>query len=150
VNDKVTSIDRSPLHAGHEGQGIASVLHEIKEEAGQFVQTRVSLLKTEMRDKLPSLKTAGTLAAAGGLLLLTAYFLLTVALVVIIAAGLKNSEFRWFFALLAVGVFWAVLGGVAIAMARREIAQKGLMPKRTIAVLKGDKMWLRKEAKGQP
>jgi uncharacterized membrane protein YqjE len=149
MNYKVTSIDHSPAYEANKVHSVGSVLHEIKEEAGQFVHTRVSLLKTELRDKLPSLKAAGILAAAGALLLLTAYLLFTAALFTIIAIAFQPSEFRWFFALIIVGVLWAILGGVALAMARQEITQKGLMPKRTLAVLKGDKIWLEKEARGQ-
>jgi uncharacterized membrane protein YqjE len=149
MNDKVTSIDGSPAYEENKARKVGAVLHEIKQEAGQFVHTRVSLLKSELRGKLAGLKTAGILGAAGGLLLLTAYLLFTAALVTIIAAGLRNNEFRWFFALLIVGVIWAILGGIAIRMARREIASKGLIPRRTIAVLRGDRIWLEKEARGQ-
>jgi uncharacterized membrane protein YqjE len=149
MNGKVTSIDGSPAFEANKVHSVGSVLYEIKEEAGQFVHTRVSLLKTELRNQLPGLKTAGILAAVGAVLLLTAYLLFTAALVTVIAANFKNTEFRWFFALLAGGVLWAILGGIAVGMARREIAQKGLMPKRTLAVLRGDKIWLEKEARGR-
>jgi hypothetical protein len=48
-----------------------------------------------------------------------------------------------------VGVVWALFGGVAAYFAKRELELKTLAPKRTIEVLKGDKVWLQREVKNQ-
>jgi uncharacterized membrane protein YqjE len=150
MNGKVTSIDaKIRKHEVRENQSVGAVLYELKDEASQFVQTRVSLLKSELSDKLPNLKAAAIFAVAGALLAVTAYLLLTAALVTLIAALIKNTEFRWVIALAGVGVVWAILGGATLFMARSEFAQKGILPKRTLAVLKGDKIWLQREVKNQ-
>jgi hypothetical protein len=85
------------------------------------------------------------LAGAAVLLLLTAYLLITVALAAAIAAAFASSPYRWFFGFGIVGVVWALLGAVAGYFAKRELELKTLAPKRTIEVLKGDKVWLQKE-----
>jgi len=129
------------------GKNLAEVIAEMKEELTKFVETRIEMLKLEMREKLKTLKIALPVAALGATMLATAYLLLTLALVGLALAFLQGNPFRWFFAFLIVGAVWAVLGGIALYAAKREFEVKGLMPKRTLAVLKGDKTWVQAEVR---
>ena len=89
------------------------------------------------------------LAALGLLLLGTAYLLFTLAAVGLVAAFFSQNPYRWFFAFLAVGILWCLFGGIAAYFAKREFELKRLMPRRTIEVLKDDKIWIQAEAKNQ-
>ncbi|MCU1302988.1 MAG: hypothetical protein JWQ87_3272 [Candidatus Sulfotelmatobacter sp.] len=129
------------------GRTLAEVMSDAKEELTQFVQTRFELLKTELEQKFKLLKVAGLLAAVAAVLIATAYLFLTVALAAFVAATFADSPYRWVFGFLAVGVLWGLLGGIAGYFAKREFALKGIAPSRTIAVLKGDKLWIQSEAK---
>lgn len=150
MNGKIRLVhSREENTEAHDARGVADVLHEMKEEAQQFVQTRFQLLKSELQEKLPNLKVASMLGVVGALLLYTSYLLLTLALVALVGVLFNGSEYRWVFAFLSVGVLWLILGGLSLFIASREFAVKGLLPKRTIAVLKGDKIWLEREAKTQ-
>ncbi len=130
-------------------RSMAAVLQEMKDETKQFVRTRTELLKSELQEKLPNLKIAATLATCGVLVLATAYFLLTVALAAAIAGAFNGSDYRWAMDFASVGVLWGVLGGVALYFAKREFKLKGSLPNRTIGVVKGDKIWIEREAKNQ-
>jgi uncharacterized membrane protein YqjE len=132
---------------GNNGRSIAEVLAETKKEFKQFVETRIAMLKTELREKLKTLKVAAPLAAIGLVLLGTAYLLFTLSLVGLVFAFLPENAFRWCLACLAVALLWSILGGVAAYFAKREFELKGLMPNHTIRVLKGDKMWIQSEVK---
>jgi hypothetical protein len=107
------------------------------------------MLRTELREKTSTLKTAAVLGATGLLLLSTAYLLITLALVGLVVVAFPNSPYRWFFAFLIVGIFWSIFGGIAAYFAKRELEVRGLLPKRTIEVLKGDKVWVETEVKSQ-
>jgi uncharacterized membrane protein YqjE len=131
------------------GRNFASLLAEIKDEIRDFLQTRISMLTTELREKTRNLKTAAILALGGALLLSTAYLLITLALAGLVVAAFPNSPYRWFFAFLIVGVLWMIFGGIAAYFAKRELEVRGLLPKRTIEVLKGDKIWVETEVRGQ-
>lgn len=133
----------------HNGRNLASLLSEMKEELKDFVQTRIAMLKAELHEKAQILKTAAPLAIVGLLLLGTAYILITLAVVGLVAAFFVNNPYRWAIAFAVVGVLWAILGGIAGYFAYRELQLKGLMPKRTVEVLKGDKLWIQAEVKNQ-
>jgi uncharacterized membrane protein YqjE len=130
-------------------RSLAAIVSEMKEQMQELVQTRLEMFKREMQEKLGRLKIAAPLAAAAVLLLMTAYLLITIALAAAVAAAFAGSPFRWFFGFGIVGVVWALFGGAAGYFAKRELELKTLAPKRTIEVLKGDKVWLQKEVKNQ-
>ena len=131
------------------GPTLGEVVAEIKDEFKEFVQTRVQMFKAELHDKVTAWKAGAMLAAVGLLFLGTAYLLITLALVGLVAVAFWGSPYAWFLGFLIVGVVWALIGGIAAFIAVREFRSQGLAPKKTIEVLKEDKMWLQSEAESQ-
>lgn len=127
-------------------RSLSATLREMKNEASRFVQTRIRLLKSEVQEKLPNLKIAAALGLVGALFLAMAYLLFTLALVALAAILFRDSDYRWVFALLSVGLLWCALAGVALYFAKCELSVEGMIPKRTLDVLRADKIWLEKEA----
>ena len=130
-------------------RSIGATLAEMKLELLDFLDTRIELLKTEVREKLKILKAAAPLGALGALLLGTAYLLFTLALVSLVVVAFQDNPYRWFFAFLIVGFAWAVFGGIAVYFAKRKLETETLLPQRTIEVLKGDKIWIEAEVRNQ-
>ena len=134
-------------HDINNGKNLATLLAEMKQELQDFAQTRITMLKVEVQEKLKVMKAAAPLAVLGALLLITAFLLFSLALVALVFAFLPDNEYRWFFAFLAIAVLWSVVGGIAVYMAKRELEVKGLLPKKTVEVLKEDKLWIQSEVK---
>jgi uncharacterized membrane protein YqjE len=135
------------MHSVANGRTWAEVVADMKEEAKEFAQTRIQLFTTEFKQKLALLKIAVLLAAGSAVLLATAYLLLTVGLVALVAALFADNPYRWVFGFFGIAILWSLIGGAAAYFAKREFALKGIMPRRTFEVLKGDKVWLQREAK---
>jgi uncharacterized membrane protein YqjE len=131
------------------GRSLGAILTEMKEEVNEFARTRLEMFQAEFREKIKSLKVVVPLAAVAVLLLGTAYLLFTMAVVGLMVAVFQNNPYRWFFAFAAVAALWTLLGGIAGYFAKREFESNGLVPKRTIELLKGDKLWIQAEAKNQ-
>ena len=131
------------------GRSLAAIITEMKEELKDLVKTRIEMFRAELQEKLKTLKIAAPLAGVGALLLGTAYLLFTMALVGLVVAFFRDNPYRWFFAFAAVAVLWTLLGGIAAYFAKREFELKGLMPRKTLEILKGDKLWIQAEAKNQ-
>lgn len=129
------------------GRNLTAVLAEMKNEFREFVQTRIAILRTELMDKLKTIKSAGPAAAIAVVFIATAYLLFTLALVGLLAASFAGNPYQWFFAFLIVGVVWTVVGGVAAYYAKRKVNKQGLVLTKTIGVLKGDKVWIQSEVK---
>ncbi len=129
------------------GRSVGDVIAEIKEEIKDFAETRVQMFVQEMRETLRKSKRGSIYGGAALILLGTAYLLLNLALVGLVAVAFWGSPYAWFLAFLIVGVFWLIIGGLLTLAAIRQF--RNLAPRRTIAVLKQDKIWLQQEARNQ-
>ena len=124
------------------GRRVAEILAEMKAELAEFVQTRITMLRAELQEKWNTVRKAIPWAAAAAVFLGTSFLLFTGALVGLVLAAFPHSMLRWFFACLIVGVFWAVIGASAAFFAKRQLNMASMLPRRTLEVLKGDKVWI--------
>ena len=131
------------------GRRVADILAEMKAELVEFVQTRITMLRTEVSEKWKTAKVAIPLVGLAALSLGTAFLLLTGALVGLVVAAFPHNIYRWFFACIIVAFFWGVLGAAAAYFAKREFELKSMVPRRTLEVLKGDKLWIEAEVRNR-
>lgn len=131
------------------GRRLAEILAEMRAELIEFVRTRISMLRTELSEIWKAAKVAIPLVGLATLLLGTAFLLLTGALVGLVVAAFPQSIYRWFFACIIVAFFWGVLGAAAAYFAKREFEIKNMAPKRTLEVLKADKLWIEAEVRNR-
>jgi len=129
------------------GRSLAAILSEMKTELQEFAQTRIELLKSELQEKADAIKSAIPLAVVGALFLSTAFFIFSFALVALVAAGFGDNPYRYFFGALAVCVLWSIFGGIALYSVKRRLSKQTMIPRKTIEVLSGDKVWLQNETR---
>ena len=128
---------------------VREILTEMKAEFAEFVETRIAMLRTELGGSVRLAKVAIPLMGVAVLLLGTACLLLTGALVGLVVAAFPHSLYRWFFACLIVGLVWAIIGVAAGYFAKRKFQAQSIMPRRTLQVLKGDKLWIESEVRNR-
>jgi Putative Actinobacterial Holin-X, holin superfamily III len=135
--------------ARHDERTLAGLIIEIRDEIQQFLQTRVDMLRSEFRETVKTFKTVAPLALLATVLLASAYLLFTLALVGLIAVAFWNNPYHWFFAFLIVGAVWLSFGGLAAYFAWNRLRAHGMFPRRTVEVLKADKIWIQKGVRTQ-
>jgi uncharacterized membrane protein YqjE len=131
------------------GKSFVSILAETRDDLKQFVETRITLFRAELREKVKVITRTAPLALLALVLLTTAYLMFTLAVVGLVLALLPPNPFRWCLAFLAVAMLWTIAGGIAAYMTKRRFALKELVPNRTIGVLKEDGVWIQSEVKNQ-
>ena len=131
------------------GRSFAGVVNEVKYELKEFVQTRITMLKAELGEKMRTFKAALPMLATAIVFLATAFLLLTLCLVGLILVAFYGDPFRWFFSFLIVGVLYSIIGGMTAVFGLKELRAQGIMPQKTIKVLKEDQIWLQHEARTQ-
>jgi uncharacterized membrane protein YqjE len=146
MSSNVRYINEPPRHPV---RPLSTTVNEAKEEFKQFAETRLSMLQSELREKLTILKSSAPMLAVGGLFAFTAFLALTGALIALVWAAFAGWRFGMFFAFLIVAVFYAIIGAGAFAFGFGRISQEGFLPNRTIKVLKEDRIWLQNEARAQ-
>lgn len=126
---------------------IGVVLSETKEELKEFIETRLQLLRTEIREKLDTWKYAIPLLGVAVVLLLTGWMAVTFALIALVRAWFLPSPYAWLWGALIVGGIYLV-GGVVIGwFGYSEVVAAGVAPTRTMEVLKQDQVWIQNEAR---
>jgi hypothetical protein len=130
-------------------RSLGDAVNTAKEEFRQFAETRLAMLHSEMRDKFAGIKASVPVMIIGSVVGWLSAVCLTAALVCAIMTLLKGSEWAPFLACLIVGVCYAIVGFGALFLGYSNLSKKGLMPERTIKVLKDDKVWLQNEARRQ-
>jgi hypothetical protein len=133
-------------HIYRETKSLQTVLHEIKDELRDFISTRLELLRAELIDKWDGWKAALPMMAAGAVLLMAAFFALTFGLIAA-AATLIGGEYRWALGAGAVMVLYGIVGGVLAWMGSKQLKAEGVVPDRTLQVLKQDQLWMKNEAR---
>jgi uncharacterized membrane protein YqjE len=129
------------------GRSFAEVIGEIKEEVKEFLQTRVSMFVAEMREKIDNSKNGAIYAGIALVLGWAGFLMLSVALAALVAVAFWGSPYAWFFGFLIIGLLWTIMAAMLAIAAVRQF--RDLAPKRTIQVLKEDKIWLQHEARNQ-
>lgn len=131
------------------GRSFAGVVNEVKDELKEFLQTRIIMLKAELGEKMRTLKTALPMLITAAIFLGTAFLLLTLCLVGLVSVAFYGDPFRWFYSFIIVGVLYCIMGVMAAVFGLKELRAQGIMPKKTIKVLKEDQIWLQHEARTQ-
>ena len=131
----------------HTEKSISDVLAETKAELKDFFDTRLQILRSEMKDKVRSLKQSVPLLLIAVALLLAAWITLTFALVALIQTWFLPSAYSWMWAGLIVAILYLVAGTVVGWFGYTEMREVGVAPKRTLEVLKQDQVWIENEAR---
>lgn len=129
------------------GRSLAAILGDMKSELQEFAHIRIELLKRELQEKAAAVKAAIPGVVIGATFLGTAVLLFSLALVALVAMAFGGNSYKWFFAFLIVAIFWSMIGGIALFLAKQRVTKEPMVPQKTMTVLKDDKVWLKKETR---
>lgn len=130
-------------------KSIGQTIAELKNDARDFVSTRLQILTQEMNDKLKIWKATIPILVIAALLAVMAFIVLTFAFVAFLRGIFLPSPYAWCYGALIVTAVYFVAGGGLFYLGKRELTQAGIAPTRTIRVLKQDQIWIQNEARSQ-
>ena len=135
------------VKAENHARSLGAILSDIADELKEFLNTRIQMIKAELRETMTAVSVAIPLGMVALILAGTGFLLLTAAVVALVAAAFAGNPYAWVFAFAIVGVVWIAFGGVAAFFAYNEFRSKAKFPKHTMEVLKADKLWIESEAR---
>ena len=130
-------------------KSVGQIAAELKNDAIDFVSTRVQMLTQEMNEKLSIWKAARPILAFAALVGATAFLALTFALIAFFAGLFLPSPYAWCFGALIVVAIYTIAAFGLFYLGKRELSQTGISPTRTLRVLKQDQVWIQNEARSQ-
>jgi uncharacterized membrane protein YqjE len=130
-------------------RSIGQIVSELKNDARDFVSTRLQILTQEMSDKVKVWKVAIPMLGIAGLLATIGLLTFTFAIVAFLAGVFQPSPYAWCYGALIVTAFYIIASFGLFYLGKRELTQTGIAPLRTMRVLKQDQIWIENEARSQ-
>jgi ABC-type multidrug transport system permease subunit len=124
-------------------------VQELKNDARDFIQTRLEILNQEMKAKIDIWKVAIPMMVVAAVMAWVSFLVLTFALVSFLAGIFQPSPYAWCFGALIVFAVYIIGAFLLFYLAKREMQEAGLAPTRTMRVLKDDQIWIQNEARSQ-
>src|SRR5262249_35381775 len=122
MNDNVYNIgDRRPAVE----RPLGETIHEAIGEFRVFIEKRIGMLQSELREKAANIRFAAPLLIVGSLLAVSAWLLFTGAIVAVLTVAFAGSPYAAFLALVIAGAVYAAVGAGLLWMAFGRIGKHG-------------------------
>jgi uncharacterized membrane protein YqjE len=138
-----------PATAKPDTEGLPSLVTRLGDDVMQLFDTKLSLLKVELKEEATEYARDGVMIAVGAIIAAVGFALLNVALAFGISLLFASTDLsqpaKYAIGFVTAGVLYLVVGGIIITTMKGRLAKQSLVPDRTVAELRKDKQWLKKE-----
>jgi uncharacterized membrane protein YqjE len=132
-----------------DNESLPSLFSRLGDDVMQLFDTKISLLKVEMKEEANTYARGGAMIAVGGVIAAIGFALLNVAVafgISILLAGIDISQAaRYAIGFLTAGVLYLIVGAIIVSAMKNRLAKQHLVPDRTVEELRKDKQWLKNE-----
>jgi uncharacterized membrane protein YqjE len=132
-----------------ENESLPSLFSRLGDDVMQLFDTKMSLLKVELKEEANAYARGGAMIAIGGVIAAIGFALLNVAVAFGISVLLANVDIsqpaRYAIGFLAAGVLYLIVGAIIVTAMKSRLAKQHIVPDRTVAELRKDKQWLKNE-----
>ena len=132
-----------------DSETLPSLIGRLGEDVMQLVDTKLSLLKVELKEDANEFARDGALIAVGGIVAAIGFALLNVAVAFGISTLFANTDLsqpaKYAIGFAAAGALYLIVGAIMVTAMKNRLARQRLVPERTIEELRKDKQWLKKE-----
>lgn len=132
-----------------EDESLPALVGRLGEDITTFIDTKVSLLKIEIKEDVNAYISSAAGAVVGGVILLVGFALLNVAIAFLISSLFQGTHFsqpvKYALGFIITASVYLIIGAIILLKMRNRLAKQGLVPERTVKELEKDKQWLKEE-----
>jgi uncharacterized membrane protein YqjE len=144
-----TSATSAAMSPRTENENLPSLFSRLGDDVMQLFDTKMSLLKVELKEEANAYARGGAMIAVGGVIAAIGFALLNVAVafgISILLASVDISQAaRYAIGFLVAGALYLIVGGIIVSTMKKRLAKQSLVPDRTVEELRKDKQWLKNE-----
>jgi len=130
-------------------ESLPSLFGRLGDDVMQLFDTKMSLLKVEIKEEASEYARDGVMIGAGGIIAAVGFALLNVALAFGISTLFASTDLsqaaKYAIGFLSAGVLYLIIGSIIMMTMKNRLAKQSLVPDRTVAELRKDKQWLKNE-----
>jgi uncharacterized membrane protein YqjE len=130
-------------------ESLPSLVARLGDDVMQLFDTKLSLLKVELKEEANEYARDGLMIVVGGIVAAIGFALVNVALafgISILFAGVDLSQpAKYAIGFVTAGLLYLIVGGIIVSAMKQRLAKQKLVPDRTVEELRKDKQWLKNE-----
>ncbi|MDQ5845199.1 MAG: phage holin family protein [Acidobacteriota bacterium] len=130
-------------------ESLPSLFSRLGDDVMQLFDTKMSLLKVELKEEANAYARSGMMIAVGGVIAAIGFALLNVALAFGVSTLLADSNLsqpaKYAIGFMTAGILYLIVGSIIISVMKKRLANQNLVPDRTVEELRKDKQWLKNE-----
>jgi len=130
-------------------ESLPALVGRLGDDVMQLFDTKISLLRVEIKEEVSAVAKSGALIAAGGIIAAIGFALLNVAIsfgISTLFAGTDLSQpAQYAIGFLTTGLLYLIVGAIIVTAMKNRLAKQHLVPDRTVEELRKDKQWLKNE-----
>ena len=130
-------------------ESVPGLLGRVGDDLATLLDAKLGLLKIEIEEDIRACARGGVAIGLGSVIAAVGFVLLNVGIGFLISALFEHTQLsppmKYALGFLITGVMYLVLGGGIIALNKKRLAGRVIVPERSIAELQKDKQWLKKE-----
>ena len=132
-----------------ETESLPSLVGRLGEDVMQLFDTKLSLLKVEIKEEANAYARGAVALALGGIVAAVGFALLNVAIAFGVSTLFSETTLsqpaRYALGFVLTGLFYLVIGAIVVLATKSSLAKQGIVPNRTVEELRKDKQWLKNE-----
>jgi len=131
------------------GENFTALLSRLGDDVMLLVDTKLTLLKVELKDEANAFARAAAFLSVGGVIAAIGFALLNVAIAFGISTLFATLDIsqpaKYALGFVATGVLYLLIGGIIVLTMKNRLTKQSIVPDRTVAEFRKDKEWLKNE-----
>jgi uncharacterized membrane protein YqjE len=144
-----TSTAFTPEVTSKADESLPGLFGRLADDVMQLFDTKMSLLKVELKEEANEYARDGILIAVGGIIAAIGFALLNVALAfgisTLFATANLSQPAKYAIGFVTAGILYLIVGAIIITTMKNRLAKQNLVPETTVEELRKDKQWLKNE-----
>jgi uncharacterized membrane protein YqjE len=130
-------------------QSLTTLFSRLADDLTEFVDARLQLLKTELKEEASSYARGASLILGGAVIGIIGFALLNAGIAFLVSTIFNSADLspaiRYGLGFVITALLYLVIGTIVIVVAKSRLAKQRMIPKRSALELKRDKRWLQEE-----
>jgi len=143
------SVTATAITPKNDNENLPRLFSRLGDDVMQLFDTKMSLLKVEIREEANVYARSGAMIAVGGIIAAIGFALLNVALAFGISTLFADTAWsqpaKYAIGFVSAGILYLIVGTIIVSAMKNRLAKQNLIPDRTVEELRKDKQWLKNE-----
>jgi uncharacterized membrane protein YqjE len=143
------SATATALTTKNDNEDLPTLFSRLGDDVMQLFDTKMSLLKVEIKEEANAYARGGAMLAVGGIIAAIGFALLNVALAfgisTLFADTTLSQPAKYAIGFVTAGILYLIVGAIIVSTMKSRLAKTPLIPDRTVEELRKDKQWLKNE-----